>query len=129
MRHQCQSSKNATAQGTALASLQSVQIIALVSAMRSAANVYVDEMQEKAYQMSCANKEWTQTMRCHACVVENQLCTRVNTIQCFQEANRQLPHKVAEFGLQLTSGSTTSRNKVCSQPLQARLYTDSHCRV
>jgi hypothetical protein len=80
--------------------------------MNSAADVYLDELQEKAYRMSCANSEqWIQTMRCHACVVENQLCVRVNTIQSFQEANRLLPHKLADFGLPVTSGSITSRNK------------------
>ena len=48
-------------------------------------------------------------MRCHACVIENELCTRVNTIQSFLEINRLLPHRLPEFGLQSTS---VSRNKV-----------------
>lgn len=76
--------------------------------------MYVDEMQAKAYKMSsCGNSEqwWTQTMRCHACVTEEHLCTRVNTVQSFQEANRMLPHKLTEFGFQRIAGST-SRSKV-----------------
>lgn len=83
--------------------------------MKSSADVYVDEVQEKAYTMSsCGNSEqwWTQTMRCHACVIEDGICTRVNTIQSFQEANRLLPHKLAECGFQRTTGSITSRSKV-----------------
>lgn len=84
-----------------------------LSAMQAAASPYIDGMQEKAYKMSsCANSEWQEVMRCHACVVENQLCTRVNTLQSFQEANRLLPHNLAQF--QLSSGSTSSRNKVCN---------------
>ena len=84
--------------------------------MRSAANAYADEIQEKAYKMSsCANSEqwWAQTMHCHACVIENHLCTRVNTIQSFKEANRVLPHKLVEFGLQ-KSASGSNRSKVCA---------------
>lgn len=85
--------------------------------MQTAASAYVDGMQEKAYEMSsCANSEhwWQEIMRCHACVVENQLCIRVNTPQTFQEANRLLPHNLALFDLQqLSSGPTSSRNKVC----------------
>ena len=80
--------------------------------MQSAAELYVDRIQEKGYKMSsCAHSEqwWTQTMRCHACVIENQLCTRVNTIHAFQEANRSLSHNLADFGLQKFS----SKSKVC----------------
>lgn len=80
--------------------------------MQSAAELYIDKIQEKGYKMSsCAHSEqwWTQTMRCHACVIENQLCTRVNTIHAFQEANRLLSHNLADFGLQKIS----SKSKVC----------------
>lgn len=84
--------------------------------MQNAASVYIDEVQEKAYTMSsCANsEEWrNEPMHCYACVVENQLCTRVNTIQSFQEANRLLPHNLVEFDVQKSSSSSiSSRNKV-----------------
>lgn len=84
--------------------------------MQDAASVYIDGMQEKAYKMSsCSNSEhwWQETMRCHACVVESQLCTRVNTVHSFQEVNRLLPHNLAWFNLQqLSDGAILSRSKV-----------------
>lgn len=81
-----------------------------LSAMDNAAAAYADEMQEKAYRMSSCGK-WHETMRCHACVIENQLCTRVNTIPSFQEANRLLPHNLAEFDLHKLGNFI--RSKVC----------------
>lgn len=93
-----------------------IDSIANPAAMQAIANAYSDEVLEKAYKMSsCANSDqrWQETMRCHAFVLENQLCTRVNTVQSFQEANRLLPHNLALFDLQPQSNITTlSRNKV-----------------
>lgn len=81
-------------------------LLIYVIALHTAAETCTDKMEEKAYRMSsCASsKEWVyQTLRCHAHVVEDVLCVRVNTIQSFQEANRLAPHKF-ELQKSLSSG-------------------------
>lgn len=55
--------------------------------------------------------------RCHALIVEddNNICTRVNTVQSFQEANRLITHNLHEFGLASSSsggGAVSNRRKV-----------------
>ncbi len=91
--------------------------------MTVAASAYVDEVQEKAFELSsCGNGEdwWHQIMRCHACVVESPVCVRVNTISSFQEANRLIPHHLPDFQLQrLSDGVISSRSKVhCAHEAQ-----------
>ena len=84
--------------------------------MKVAASAYVDEVQEKAFEMSsCGTGEdwWHETMRCHACVIDSSVCVRVNTIPSFQEANRLIPHHLADFQLQNLNGVFSSRSKVC----------------
>ena len=116
VRHQRQSLAHPARKGRV--QTQKLQIFNdfFTQAMQSAAGAYTDEVEEKAYRMSshAGSEQWgCETIRCHAFVVEDQLCTRVNTIQAFQEANRLIPHNLAEFDLQsLNSVGTSSRSKV-----------------
>lgn len=85
----------------------------LLSAIQKVVKACADTFEDKAYRISsCANSEqWAhESIRCHALIVENQLCTRSNTIQSYQEINRLLPHNLQEFDLEK---SNITRSKVC----------------
>lgn len=117
VRHQHRSSTNTAGQGLSLAMEFAIaHCYYCCLAMKAAASLYIDEVQEKALEMSsCGNGEdwWHQTMRCHACVVESPVCVRVNTIPSFQEANRLIPHNLPDFQLQkLSNDVISSRSKV-----------------
>ena len=72
--------------------------------MATAASGYIDEMSCKARDMSSSNRGRTDGLACHAHMVKDVTCLRVNTIPTYFEANRIVSHSLQEYGIQKPGG-------------------------
>ena len=75
-------------------------------ALQNAATPCVDDLEQVAFQMSSfagyhGNSEafTNQLIRCHALVLEQELCVRVNTIPAYMEINRMVSWVVCSIAV------------------------------
>lgn len=92
----------------------------ILLAMTTAAHIYMDEMDSKAYAMSSTStRDRGPNLACHAHMVKDISCVRANTIATYFEVNRLVSHSMAEFRVQKPAG----RHKVSIDEYLARPFT------